>query len=284
MAAFEQITQGDTANLLVYLSINNIQVTADQIESVQFTVQMPDLSLTSVAGTIQADGSAFYLWTETSEIGEYIVQAQFTLYSGEIRSVTYTFVVVDPFNPIAPNETDMVIDQVSLRLEDLFDSTTGGPWLKDQSMAHFDFTKVADFIPEALFDINKEMPPTNYTLDTFCMPVSQVLSDGEVFTMNPNMPLLVKGVLVLTIRHLMRSYTEQPIPQGGQVVWHDRTRYQQMWKAIYDVEYADYIAAVRLAKRTELGLGHAASLVFSKQGRLYPYGSQRSRGVWRGYN
>jgi hypothetical protein len=95
--------------------------------------------------------------------------------------------------------------------------------------------------------------------------------------------LLVKGVLILTIRHLMRSYTEQPTPQGAQVVWHDRTRYQQLWNQVYQVEYADYIEKVRLWKRTTLNLGHSALLTISKAGRLYPYGSQRSRGIYRGY-
>jgi hypothetical protein len=93
------------------------------------------------------------------------------------------------------------------------------------------------------------------------------------------MPILIKGVLCLTIRHLMRSYVEQRQPQGGQVVWNDRTEYTQMWMSVYQVEYQDYISAVRLWKRTTLNLGQSALSTFSKAGRLYPYASQRSRGA-----
>lgn len=286
-----QINQGDTAELVAYLRINEQAVTADQIVGVNFIVQEPAASseapaigpnTSTVAGTVQDDGSGFYRWTDTTNTGEYLAQAQFTLVTGEIRSVVLTFTVVDPFNPPLPSNEDWVVEQVQLRLEDCFDSVEGGPWLRDKTRAHFDYSKIADFIPEALLDINVQMPPTEFTLEYFTTPTN---TPGETTSqfMNPNLPLLVKGVLVLTIRHLMRSYTEQPIPQGGNVTWSDRTRYQQMWTQIYSVEYADYIEKVRLWKRTTLQLGHSALLTLSKAGRLYPYGSQRSRGIWRGY-
>lgn len=270
-----QIAAGDTAELSGFLRVNQQPVTADQVVSVSVVVQKPDGTTTTNAGTVQTDGSGFYRWTNTTLFGEYLVQMQFTLVTGEIRSVIQSFTVIDPFNPEPPSGTDLIVEQVQLRLEDCFDSVEGGPWLRDKSLAHFDYTKVADFIPEALLDINVQMPPTNFGLGDF------VPSDPS--TTNPNLPLLAKGVLILTIRHMMRSYTEQPMPQGAQVVWHDRTRYQQLWNQVYTVEYADYIEKVRLWKRTTLGLGHSALLISSKAGRLYPYGSQRSRGISRGY-
>lgn len=275
-----QINQGDSAELTAYLRVLEQPVTQDQVIGVNYTVQRPDGTTQTSPGVIQTDGSGFLRWTDTSQIGEYVAQAQFTMGTGEIRSVMLPFTVIDPFNPPVPTGTDYVVDQVQLRLEDCFDSIEGGPWLRDRSMNHFDYTKVADFIPEALLDINVQMPPTNFTIDDFATPVS---TPGQPVLPNPNLPLLVKGTLILTIRHLMRSYTEQPTPQGAQVVWSDRTRYQQLWNQIYQVEYADYIEKVRLWKRTALNLGHSALLTFNKAGRMFPYGSQRSRGVWRGY-
>jgi hypothetical protein len=123
------------------------------------------------------------------------------------------------------------------------------------------------------------MPPTDLTLSFF----TQGSADDPLLNPNPNMPLLVKGVLVLTIRHLMRSYTEQWIVQGGQVVQPDRTQYQQRWNAIYQIEQADYIMATRLFKRNFLRLGHSALLTYNKAGRLLPYTNQAARGVYRGY-
>lgn len=226
-------------------------------------------------GLVMPDGSGFLRWTDTANPGEYIAQAQFTLITGEKRSVMLSFAVIDPFNPPLPTQVQQVTDQVMLRLEDCFDSTEGGPWLRDRTMAHFDASKIADFIPEALMDINLQMPPTSYDLGLF------TTLDGSS---NPNLPLLVKGVLVLTIRHLMRSYTEQFTPTGqGQLVWADRTKYQQMWGEMYKVEYEDYIAAVRLWKRTEYKFGQSALLTLSKAGRLYPFARMSSRGIYRGY-
>lgn len=343
-----EVNQGDTAELVAYLTVNGQPVTQDQIIGVNFTVQTPSVQTTlletlvfpastvdvlsveglatagtfygidadgntqmvaytgisgttltgltggtpgatiymnqpvtftqnvQVTGEVQADGSGFYRWTNTQMVGQYVAQCQFSLITGEKRSVMVSFAVIDPFNPPIPSATDQITEQVWLRLEDLFDSQEGGPFLREMTHAHFDNNKIAAFIPEALLDINVQMPPTNYTLDVFTSSPEGV--------MNANMPILVKGVLVLTIRHLMRSYTEIYTPTGqGQLVWADRTRYQQAWGQIYQIEYQDYIAAVRLWKRTAYAFGHSALLTFNKAGRLMPYGAQSTRGVYRGY-
>jgi hypothetical protein len=268
------INQGDTAELYSELRINGQPVTEDQIISVTYTIQLPDLTSQTEVGSVLSDGQGFYRWTTTSEIGEYLVQAQFALVTGEVRSVMDNFTVIDPFNPPEPTDTDMIVEQVMLRLEDCFDSVEGGPWLRDRSFNHFDAVKIAAYIPEALLDINVQMPPSFFPIEMF--------TEGQD-TPNPNMPILVKAVLVLTIRHLMRSYVEQPTIAGGQLVWQDRTKYTQMWNQLYTIEYQDYIAAVRLWKRTTLNLGNSALLTFNKAGRLFPYASQRARGIGRGY-
>ncbi len=267
---------GDTAELTAYLRINEQPVTQDQVLAVTFTIELPDETQQIVPGIIQTDGSGFLRWATTTQVGEYRVQAQFQLGSGEIRSVMLSFSVTNPFDVTPDSATELITDQVMMRLEDAFDSMDGGPWLKDRTMAHFDAAKIASFIPEALLDINVQMPPTNFTLDSFTLT-------GDPTQPNPNMPILVKGVLVLTIRHLMRSYTENWVVTGGQVVQPDRTRYQQMWGQMYQIEYQDYIQAVRLWKRTVLNLGRSALLTSSKAGRLYPYGAMRTRGAQRGY-
>lgn len=276
------VALNDSAELYSYLSVNNIPVTADQISYVMFRIQMPDGTIQSTQGTIQPDGAGFLRWLKTDTIGAYRVQAQFYLVSGEIRSNYFNFTVIDPFNDEPPSPIDFIVYQVQLRLEDLFDSVEGGPWLRDMTQAHFDYTKIAQFIPEAIFDINVQMPPTNYTLDYFTMS-NVPFNPEDPTTINPNMPLLIKGVLVLTIKHLIRSYVEQPIPQGGQIIWHDRTRYSNAWQAVYQIEYQEYINNVRLAKRTEYNFGNAASLIFNKAGRMWPFQNARSRGMWRGY-
>lgn len=270
------VKTGDTAELYAALRIEGQPVTPDQIQQVLFKVSKPDNTMTTQTGITLADGQGFFRWSDTVESGVYLVQAQFTLVTGEVRSIMSNFSVVNPFaDAPTPTYTQLITQAVWLRLEDTFDTIDGGPWLKERSLYNFDENKIAAFIPEALLDINVQMPPTNFIIDQFCAPT---VTPGD----NPNMPILIKGVLVLTIRHLMRSYVEQATPQGGQIVWLDRTRYTQLWQSVYQVEYADYISALRLWKRTTLNLGRSALSVFSKAGRLYP-ASQRTRQAGRGY-
>lgn len=341
-----QIKTGDTAELYGSLRIDEQPVTSDQVAQVNFVVQKPDGTRTTNLGVVLDDGRGFFRQTDTSQAGEYKVQAQFTMVSGEVRSVMSNFSVVDPFADtptetvvvgnqtfplstlnvkdtsefptsgsivpkgvtgvvaytgttptsftgcsggtgtavdggavlefLTPSSQDIITEAVWLRLEDIFDSIEGGPWLRDKTLAHFDENKIAAFISEALMDINLQMPPTQFDIAFF---TNWAQFPGD----NANMPLLVKGVLCLTIRHLMRSYAEQYTPQGAQVVWPDRTRYTQIWQGIYEVEYADYIQAVRLWKRTTLNLGHSAVSIFNKSGRVWPYSNQRARGAYRGY-
>lgn len=268
---------GDTAELKAALRVNDVPVPAEDIASVIFTIQKPGSGLAGpFDGEVEEDGQGYYQWTETEEIGEYLAQAQFLLLTGEKRSVMVNFTVEDPFDmtPLTPEE--LVVDSVWFRLEDAFDSTEGGPWLRDVTLAHFDRNKIGKFIPEVLLDINVQMPPSNVTLSEFTTPNS----DGSP---NELLPLLAKGVLCKTIQHLIRSYVEQPVPQGAQIVYEDRTRYKDSWTAVYTAEHEDYIAMVRLWKRTMLNLGHSALLVSSKAGRLYYGNILRSRNISRGF-
>jgi hypothetical protein len=271
------IKKGDTAELYASLRVDEQPVDADQIQQVIYSVQKPDGTAVIDGGLVLDDGRGFYRWTDSTLPGLYKVQVQFTLVSGEKRSVLQAFAVEDPFadSPV-PTATQEITHQVWLRLEDMFDSIEGGPWLRDKTLRNFDESKIAQFIPEALFNINQEMPPTNFGIDSF---TAFTTTPGD----NPNMPLLVKALLVVTIRHLMRSYAEQPQLMGAQVVWEDRTRYSQIWQQLYQIEQADFIQSVRLWKRTQLGLGHSALSIFSKSGRQWPYSNQRARGAYRGY-
>ena len=149
-------------------------VTADQVMQVNYLVQKPDGTTSTDVGTIQDDGQGFLRWVDTTEPGEYLVQVQFQLITGEVRSVMQNFAVINPFadEPI-PTGTQLITGAVWLRLEDLFDSTEGGPWLRDKTLYNFDENKVAAFIPEALMDVNLQMPPSTG---------SELLHCGELVT------------------------------------------------------------------------------------------------------
>jgi len=227
-------------------------------------------------GEVEEDGQGYLQWTNTEESGQYLAQAQFTLITQEIKSVMVNFTVDDPFHIPPPTEAQLVAEEVWLRFEDSFDSVEGGPILRDYTLSHFDVKKIERFIPEALLDINVQMPPTQYSISYFATRSG----DGEI---NPLMPLLSKGVMCKVLLHMIRSYIEQPVPQGAQIAYEDRTRYAQAWQTAYATEREDWISMVRLYKRGELRLGHSALLVGSKAGRLFYSGTWRTQNVGRGF-
>jgi hypothetical protein len=276
--AIGEIAVGDTAELYAALREREGIVSADEIANVEYTIQKPNGELDGpIKGSVEDDGQGYLQWTETEETGPYLAQAQFTLIANnEKRSVMVNFTVEDPFE-IIPNTPQAILsEEVWFRLEDAFDSVEGGPYLRDWTLANFDRAKIARFIPETLLDINVQMHPTTATIADFV----EMGPEGE----RPYLPLLAKGVLCKTIQHMVRSYVEQPIPQGGQVVYEDRTKYAEIWKAVYQDEHKDYQEMVRLWKRGFLNLGKSALLISSKAGRLYFAGDvMRTRNVGRGW-
>jgi hypothetical protein len=270
-----RVNVGDTAELhAVLYNENEVPIPATDIDSVEFTVQAPDGEQTAEAGSVLDSGEGFYRWATTDQLGEYIYLAQFTLLSGEIRSRRGSFEVIDPFNPPEFTAVERVENAVWLRLEDCFDSDEGGPWLRDMTLAYFNKTKIHEFITDAMFDINMAPPMTHAVIGDF----TTIQVDG---TDDPESTLLVQGTLLAVIRHLMRSYVEQPQLTGAQAVYEDRRDYLQRWQLIYQMEMERYNRWIVLWKRQFVG-NHRSMLVSSKAGRLLP-APLRSRNIGRGY-
>lgn len=265
--------KGDTAEVyaFVYETISDTPIPESELNTVSFKIVAPDGDSTTKNGEIRGDGTGYTTFTGTDQVGEYKVTATFNFGENIVRSVRSDFEVIDPFDPPTPTDEQIISRATWLRLEDLFDSEEGGPWLSDVTMAYFKKEKMPEFIDQALFDINQQNPPTDYQ-------VGQFIASS---TPNADFPLLVQGVMLAVIRHLIRSYVEQPLPTGAQIAWQDRRDYIERWLRIYELEDATYMRWLVLFKRRELGLGHAKTLVSSKAGRLLSPG-WRTRAVGRG--
>src|SRR5581483_281039 len=103
--------------------------------------------------------------TDTDLAGPYDGQITFTLSDDSKRSAVESFEVVDPLESSTEATTglDGAIDRAWMKLEDLFDSELGGPWLGDKTMAYFDKNKLARLLPDALYYINNfYQPASNY--------------------------------------------------------------------------------------------------------------------------
>lgn len=282
------IIQGDTAPLYAYaFNTDESPITQVDVTSVLFTIRKPDATTVTAAGLVDDSGTGFYNYTDTTQLGIYVWKAQFTFVTGEKRTLVDEFSVYDPL--LIPQVTwaGEISDEVWMRIEDCFDSQEGGPWLRDMTLASFDKTKVAKFIPEGLLTVNAIPPITNLGLDSFVTKTPAL--DPAVLALNPaamepdaDRIIIVQATLLSVIRHLMRGYVEQPNPTGANVVWQDRRDYQQRWQAIYQIELDYFNRMAGLWKRNFLQYGRGSLLVHSKAGRLYGPGYNRAWGAGRG--
>lgn len=280
------VAKDDSARLVARLYDDEDQLYSyEDLGSVTFTIQRPAENWDSATGGAQydptkviadgevlEDGTGSLVFEQTDRLGHYIAVASFELVDGTTKSTRVDFEVFDPFEVI-DTPVRIIADGVWTRLEDCFDAENEGPWVQDMTMNYFREEKMEKFILDALFDINYQNPPTDLGISSFVNNDNSVTNDY---------PLLVQGVLIQIIRHLMRSYVEQPMPTGVQVAWQDRRDYLQRWREVYDVEHDQYKRWVALYKRGFLQLGHSKLLVSAKAGRLIP-APMRARSVGRGY-
>lgn len=251
------------------------------LDAVHFTIRKPtDTTIPSVnyvPGEIvqDEDGHGQFVVDENTitESGEYKGVAQFTFANGLKRSVVIDFDVIDPFQSLDLDGPELVVDQVWTRLEDLFDSELGeaGPWLRSQTLSKFDQEKIRQLFQDALVDINTLYNPLlNYDMNSY--PYANLNANA----------VLTQGLLVATIRHLIRSYTEQPDVINSTVGYLDRKRYAEAWAKVLTIEEKRFKEILAMWKRGKLGLGQPAILVGVKAGRLLP-ATLRTRYAARGW-
>lgn len=225
-----------------------------------------DLGVPLANMTLTANTTAYLVPTWATYIeGVYRARAKFILADGSQRSQFVNFEVVDPL-AISTTDPDKTIDMAWMFLEDCFDSDLGGPYLRDVTLANFDKKKMALLAPNALFTIGIKPPATTYTIDNFPYTTA--------------MPLLAKGLLIESVKHLMRSYTEQPLVTGaGQISYFDRRDYLTRWQTIYTLEMEEFKHWLALFKRGEFNFGSGSLLIDLKSGRrqMYPQ-LDRARG------
>lgn len=273
----KRVFVNDTALLEAYIyeADDETLIPLTAINQVLFTVKQPleeTPTIINDPGTIVGDGHAQYLVSSSqiTEPGEYLATAQFFLSNGEKRTVVVDFNAFDPFQSVGASDVDPWVDLTWRKLEDCFDSDIGGPWLRDMTLARFDKSKIKLLLPDALLDINYQQPITAFTEDSFPLD-----NDGGA--------LLSQALLVVTVRHLMRSYAEQPDTNNSPVAFLDRRRYQETWGKVLEIEEAQYRRILALWKRQYFGFGNSKLLVATKAGRLVP-APMRARYIGRGYS
>lgn len=150
-------------------------------------------------------------------------------------------------NPLTAAQ-EYVIKMAWVKLDDLFDSMEGGPHLKDRSKTGWDAAKSALLIPYALGRINYGQPPLSFNADDF--------------PYNSDSIVLSQALVIEIIKHLIRSYVEQPQPMGGgSYSYMSRRDYAQLWQPILENEEAYLTELLRHFRRKYLALGNSKGLI-----------------------
>lgn len=192
----------------------------------------------------------------TAEAGNYRGRIQFTTPDSIKKSNLVSFEAVDPLEPFGSDVKSGAIKFAWTRFEDLFDSELGGPWLRDKTLKSFDPTKMAKLLPDAIYYVNYTWQPVT----TF---------NEDSFPYEAHTPLAGQALVVASIRHLMRSYVEQPQPVGATISYFDRRDYLQRWGEILKIEKEMLDEWLNLWKMAYMNFGEGALLVGGYASGIY---------------
>jgi hypothetical protein len=213
---------------------------------------------------------------DTAVLGNYIAQWAYQL-NGAQKSYNgyYSIGGAEPaYDQLTP-ALKQIVDNVWIRFADLFDSPSGGPNLQTYFQTNWNRGRIAQLMGFAVGYLNTMAQPySTYTAATF--PVDQWGS------------LLEQSTYVECLKHLRRSYVEQPEYQGGSISRLDRRDYLQRWEDVLADEQALLKGQMDTFKISQMMLGRPAVLVSGGVfGRwapsAYPGNMGRPRLWWSNY-
>jgi hypothetical protein len=148
---------------------------------------------------------------------------------------------------------DFLEQQVWVRFADLFDSAGGGPNLQSYFQSHWSRGRMAQLMGVALGKLNGMAQPwSSYTLDGM---------NGPEFPLQFWGGLLASMTYMEAIKHLIRSYTEQPQFSGPGIARQDRRDYAQRWRQVLEDEQAEARAQMDVFKIRHIMTGSPRVLV-----------------------
>lgn len=206
---------------------------------------------------------------ESAQPGSFTLTWTYLIAGGAQSYPTYLLIGnADPaYDALAP-EMKAVIDAVWLRFADTFDSPTGGPNLQTYFESHFTRGRIAQLTRMAVGRLNTVAQPyQTFTIDG---------TGGGAFPVTKWGALLEQAAYVETLKHLVRSYTEQPMFTGGEVTRLDRRDYMDRWLRVLELEEEELKERLGTFKIRNMFLGQPRVLV---SGGVYGrYGPTRVSG------
>lgn len=205
---------------------------------------------------------------ESSNVGTYAIRWSYSINGVPEAYVTHIQIgeASPEFDRLDPG-MKAIVEGVYFRFADLFDSPYGGPNLQTYFQTHFGRNRIAQLLRVAVGLLNTTAQPyQSFTLD----------DGGKQFPIAQWGSLLESALYVEVLKHLVRSYVEQPAFVGGNVTRLDRRDYMDRWQSILDDERAALKGQLEVFKISNMGLGKPKVLV---SGGVYGrYGPNRLPG------
>lgn len=221
--------------------------------------QAPDGTETQVAAHVAAHPAtgkyeATLASADTDQVGNY--RGRWTYEMAGAPEAYDIYLAVGEANPAydrLPEAFQDVVEHVWTRFADLFDSPGGGPHLATYYQAHWSRGRMAQLMGMGLRRLNVVAQPyATYTIDG---------QGGSVFPVAQWGGLLELATYVEAIRHLRRSYLEQPEFMGGNVTRLDRIRYFDRWGELLEEAEEDLKGAQDTFKVSQMMMGSPQVLV-----------------------
>lgn len=251
---------------------NQVPINADSGVMLTMVSENTGNEVFTRAATHNATGdySSSFNSVETSVPGSYTLMWTYVL-AGQ-QEYYESGIEIGPAAPsydgLVPDMKD-IVERVMIRIADTIDSPGGGPNLTTYVQSKFGRGRVAELMRIALGRLN-----------TIAQPFSTFTVDGDGGAQFPFAqwgPLLEAMSWIETLKHLIRSYTEQPQFIGsGNISRLDRRDYVQRWRDVLMEEEAAAKSQLDVFKISQMGLGRPAVLI---SGGVYGrYGPTRMAG------
>ena len=189
---------------------------------------------------------------QTANPGFYTLAWNFTISS--VAQQILTWIEVGASNPAYDTLQDpfkTLIDSCWIRFADTFDSPQGGPHLQTYFQSNFSRGRLAQLLRIAVGHLN-----------TMAQPYTTFSVEGPpYFPLAQWGPLLEQRLYIETIKHLIRSYVEQPSPTNIQISRMDRRDYMDRWQKVLDNEQIELRSQMDIFKISMMGLGRPSVLV-----------------------
>jgi len=192
---------------------------------------------------------------ETATPGPYVLVWSYTVAASEEEWRVWLEVgKTAPDYDVLTDDMKGVIETTWNRFSDLFDFATEGPHLQTYIQSNFGRNRLAQLLRIAVGRLNTVAQPyQTYTLDG---------DGGAAFPVARWGSLLESALYVECLKHLMRSYVEQPEVQSGSGVSRlDRRDYLDRWGIILQGEEQVLKNQLDTFKIAHMGLGTARVLV-----------------------